>query len=55
MGSLSGLKSILLLFDLCTCRISDQNQNLNDLLKEIFGFFLKYNINLRFMVLIAMD
>ena len=29
MGSISGLKSILLLVDLCTCRISDQNQNLN--------------------------
>ena len=27
MGSISGLKSILLLVDLCTCRISDQNQN----------------------------
>ena len=26
MGSISGLKSILLLVDLCTCRISDQNQ-----------------------------
>ena len=26
MGSISGLKSILLLADLCTCRISDQNQ-----------------------------
>ena len=29
MGSISGLKSILLLVDLCTCRISGQNQNLN--------------------------
>ena len=28
VGSISGLKSILLLVDLCTCRISDQNQNL---------------------------
>ena len=28
MGSISGLKSSLLLVDLCTCRISDQNQNL---------------------------
>ena len=26
MGSISGLKSILLLVDLCTCRISGQNQ-----------------------------
>ena len=27
MGSISGLKSILLLVDLCTCRISYQNQS----------------------------
>ena len=27
MGSISGLKSILLLADLCTCRIFDQNQS----------------------------
>ena len=27
MGSISGLKSILLLVDLCTCRIADHNQN----------------------------
>ena len=27
VGSISGLKSILLLVDLCTCRISDQNQS----------------------------
>ena len=26
MGSISGLISILLLADLCTCRISEQNQ-----------------------------
>ena len=26
VGSISGLKSILLLVDPCTCRISDQNQ-----------------------------
>ena len=41
MGSISGLKSILLLVDLCTCRISDQNQkfemvNLGDF------WFIKY-------------
>ena len=28
MGSIYELKSILLLVDLCTCRISDQNQGL---------------------------
>ena len=41
MGSISGLKSILLLVDLCTCRISDQNQNL-----EWFtlGEFLVYKV-----------
>ena len=33
MGSISGLKSILLLVDLCTCRIADQNQNF-----EMFHF-----------------
>ena len=27
VGSISGLTSILLLVDLCTCRIVDQNQN----------------------------
>ena len=27
MGSISGLKTILLLVDLCTCRKSDQNQS----------------------------
>ena len=27
MGSISGLKSILLLLDLCTCRVSDQNES----------------------------
>ena len=37
MGSISGLKSILLLVDLCTCRISDQNQNFRNVsLSEIF-------------------
>ena len=33
MGSISGLKNpIYYLFDLCTCRIMDQNQKENDLL-----------------------
>ena len=41
MGSISGLKSILLLVDLCTCRISDQNQNLNwSTLRDFW--FIKY-------------
>ena len=51
MGSISGLKSILLLVDLCTCRISDQNQNL-----EWFtlGEFLVYKVQVytRFVVLL---
>ena len=36
MGSISGLKSNLLLVRLCTCSILDQNQGENDLL------FMKY-------------
>ena len=44
MGSISGLKSILLLVDLCTCRISDQNQNLKLFTLGDF-WFVKYNIN----------
>ena len=32
MGSISGLKSNLLLFDLCTCNIMDKNHSENDLL-----------------------
>ena len=41
MGSISGLKSILLLVDLCTCRISDQNQILKWFTLGDFGF-IKY-------------
>ena len=41
MGSISGLKSILLLVDLCTCRISDQNQNLKWFTLGDF-WFIKY-------------
>ena len=41
MGSISGLKSILLLVDLCTCRISYQNQNLNWFTLGDF-WFIKY-------------
>ena len=51
MGSISGLKSILLLVDLCTCRISDQNQNLKWF---TLGEFLVYKVQVftRFMVLL---
>ena len=41
MGSISGLKSILLLVDLCTCRISDQNQNFKWFILGDF-WFIKY-------------
>ena len=41
MGSISGLKSILLLVDLCTCRISYQNQNLKWFTLGDF-WFIKY-------------
>ena len=41
MGSISGLKSSLLLVDLCTCRISDQNQNLKWFTLGDF-WFIKY-------------
>ena len=40
MGSISGLKSILLLVDLCTCRISDQNQSFKMFNSKRFFFFL---------------
>ena len=51
MGSISGLKSILLLVDLCTCRISDQNQNLKQF---TLGEFLVYKVQeyTRIMVLL---
>ena len=41
MGSISGLKSILLLVDLCTCRIYDQNQILKWFTLGDF-WFIKY-------------
>ena len=41
MGSISGLKSSLLLVDLCTCRISNQNQNLKWFTLGDF-WFIKY-------------
>ena len=41
MGSISVLKSILLLVDLCTCRISNQNQNLKWFTLGDFSF-IKY-------------
>ena len=51
MGSISGLKSILLLVDLCTCRISDQNQNLNWFTLEEFLVY-KVQLYTSFMVLL---
>ena len=43
MGSISGLKSILLLVDLCTCRISDQNQNLKMIYCRRFFVYIVYD------------
>ena len=45
MGSISGLKSILLLADLCTCRISDQNQNLFEMNHSRRFLVEKYIVN----------
>ena len=42
MGSISGLKSILLLVDLCTCRISDQNQSFKMFHSKRFFLVVKY-------------
>ena len=52
MGSISGLKSILLLVDLCTCRISDQNQILKWFTLGDFFFVYKVQVYTRFMVLL---
>ena len=45
MGSISGLISILLLVDMCTCSISGQNQNLKMIYLDDFFWFMKYNVN----------
>ena len=52
MGSISGLKSILLLVDLCTCRISDQNQKFEMVYSRRFFLVYKVQVNTRFMVLL---
>ena len=51
MGLISGLKSILLLVDLCTCRISDQNQNFEMVYSRIFLVY-KVQVYTCFMVLL---
>ena len=51
MGSISGLKSILLLVDLCTYRISDQNQNLKWFTLREFLVY-KVQVYTRIMVLL---
>ena len=53
MGSISGLKSILLLVDLCTCRISDQNQSFKMFHSKRF-FGCKY-IDNKFYDTVALD
>ena len=40
MGSISGLISILLLVDLCTCTISSQNQNLKIIYSKRFLVYI---------------
>ena len=45
MGSISGLKSILLLVDLCTCRISGQNQNLKMIYSRRFLVYMSFGLN----------
>ena len=51
MGSISGLKSILLLVDLCTCRISDQDQKFEMVYSRRFLVY-KVHVYIRFMVLL---
>ena len=51
VGSISGLKSILLLVDLFTCRISDQNQNLKWFTLREFLVY-KVQVYTRIMVLL---
>ena len=51
MGSISGLKSILLLVDLCTCRISDQNQNLKWF---TLGEFLVYKVQVYTSIMVLL-
>ena len=53
MGSISGLKSILLLVDLCTCRISDKNQSFKMLHSKRF-LVVKY-IDNKFYNTVAWD
>ena len=52
MGSIYGLKSILLLVDLCTCRISDQNQKFEMVYSRRIFLVYKVQVNTRFMVLL---
>ena len=40
MGSISGLIFILLLVDLCTCRILDQNKNLKIIYSKRFLVYI---------------
>ena len=54
MGSISGLKSILLLVDLCTCRISYQNQSFKMFHSKRFFLVEKY-IDNKFYDTVALD
>ena len=55
MGSISGLKSILLLVDLCTCRISDQNQSFKMFHSKRFFFLVEKYIDNKFYDTVALD
>ena len=54
MGSISGLISILLFVDLCTCSRPGQNQNLKMIYLEEFFWFMRNNDN-KFYDIIARD
>ena len=53
MGSISGLKSILLLVDLCTCRIAYHNLNFE--MFHFSGFFVVRYIDNKFYNTAAWD
>ena len=56
MGSISRLISILLLVDLCTCRIYDQNQNYKMIHSRIFLVYkVEYHSVNKFYGAVAVD
>ena len=55
MGSISRLKSILLLVDLCTCRISDQNQSFKKKMFHSKRFFVVKYIDNKIYNTVGLD